>query len=173
VVPHLDPGLRIEAVQPRGVDIHEALERRIFGLVDEPPGRRGEALSAALAGGGLRAYVVRADDEPVAVARLSQGEGVAALVGIGVVPERRRQGFGRLITIVATRAGLASGNRLVWLSVREGDGAATALYASLGFQLAFGWTRWLHRDDVPQAETAWRSASSRDPRRPGPRAAGR
>lgn len=147
VVPHLDPALRIEAVQARSVALHEALERRIFGLGADQAERRREALAAALATGGLRAYVVRAADEPVAVARLSQGDGVAALVGIGVVPEHRRQGLGRLITIIATRAGLAGGNRLVWLSVEEGDAPAAALYESLGFRPAFSWTRWLEADD--------------------------
>jgi ribosomal protein S18 acetylase RimI-like enzyme len=146
-VPHLDPGLRIEAVQPRSAGLHETLERRIFGLPAEAAEARRAALAAALEGGGLRAYIVRAGDEPVAVARLSQGEGVAALVGVGVVPERRREGFGRLITIVATRAGLAGGNRLVWLSVEEGDARAVALYTSLGFRPAFGWTRWLDADE--------------------------
>jgi ribosomal protein S18 acetylase RimI-like enzyme len=143
-VPHLDPGLRIEAVQPPRAAVHEALERRIFGMADETAEQRGQALAAALATGRLRAYVIHAAGEPVAVARLSQGEGVAALVGIGVAPEHRREGLGRLITTVATRAGLATGNRLVWLSVREADAPATALYAGLGYQPAFSWTRWLH-----------------------------
>ena len=147
VVPHLEPGLRIEAVQPGSAHVHEELERRIFGLPPESAAVRRAALASALDGGVLRAYVVRAGDEPVAVARLAQGDGVAALVGVGVVPERRRKGFGRLITIVATRAGLAGGNPLVWLSAAEGDDRAAGLYASVGFAPAFGWTRWLYGED--------------------------
>ena len=38
VVPHLDPRLRIEAVQPACVAIHERLEREIFGI-DADAGR--------------------------------------------------------------------------------------------------------------------------------------
>lgn len=146
VVPHLDPGLRIEAVQPGRVDDHEALERRIFGFADGAASARREALAEALGSGRLRAYVVRLDDEPVAVARLSQGQGVAGLSGIGVVDEHRGRGIGTLITTVATRAGMALGNRLVWLSVDERDTVATRVYANLGFEPAFRWSRWLAPD---------------------------
>jgi ribosomal protein S18 acetylase RimI-like enzyme len=146
VVPHLDPSMRIEAVQPRSVSDHEALERLAFGIGRDRAEERGRRLADALASGTLRAFVVRVDGEPVAVARLSIGDGVAGLTGIGVHPDWRRQGYGTLVTIVATRAGLATGNRLVWLSVREGDDAAASLYAKLGFRPAFGWTRWLAVD---------------------------
>jgi ribosomal protein S18 acetylase RimI-like enzyme len=83
----------------------------------------------------------------VAVARLSQGRSVAGLQGIGVVESRRGQGYGSLITIIATRAGLATGNRLVWLSVREDNDAAIRIYGHLGFERAFTWTRWLVTED--------------------------
>jgi ribosomal protein S18 acetylase RimI-like enzyme len=146
VVPHLDPSLRIEAVQPRSVADHEALERRAFGIGRDRADDRRRRLADALASGGLRAFVVRVDGEPVAVARLSQGEGVAGLTGIGVHPAWRRRGLGTLVTVVATRGGLATGNRIVWLSVREGDDAAAGLYEKLGFRPAFGWTRWLATD---------------------------
>jgi ribosomal protein S18 acetylase RimI-like enzyme len=143
VVPHLDPGMRIEAVRSRSLATHEALERRIFGIGAEQAERRRDALSAALDAGRLRAWIVWVGDEPVAVARLSQGNGVAGLQGVGVVEERRNQGYGTLVTTVATRAGLATGNRVVWLSVHEDNAAAVRLYAQLGFARAFSWSRWL------------------------------
>jgi ribosomal protein S18 acetylase RimI-like enzyme len=146
VVPHLDPSMRIEAVQPRSVADHEALERLAFGIGRDRAEERRRRLADALASGTLRAFVVRVDDEPVAVARLSIGDRVAGLTGIGVHPDWRRRGYGTLVTIVATRAGLATGNRIVWLSVREGDDAAANLYARLGFRPAFRWTRWLAVD---------------------------
>jgi ribosomal protein S18 acetylase RimI-like enzyme len=59
------------------------------------------------------------------------------------VKRRRGQGFGTLVTTVATRAGLALGSRVVWLSVREDNATAQRVYARLGFRSAFGWTRWL------------------------------
>lgn len=145
VVPHLDPSLRIEAVQPRSLPAHETMERRVFGI--GVADARRAALSAALEAGRLRAWILWLADEPVAVARLSQGSGVAALQGIGVVADRRGQGLGTLITTIATRAGLASGNRIVWLSVRDDNASALRVYARLGFRPAFSWARWLVTDD--------------------------
>ena len=86
-------------------------------------------------------------DEPVAVARLSQGRSVAGLQGIGVVPAHRGHGYGTLITTVATRTGMATGNRLVWLSVNEDNEPAVRAYHALGFERAFSWTRWLLTED--------------------------
>ena len=147
VVPHLDPGMRIEAVQPRSLETHEALERLIFGLGADQVERRRDALGAAIGAGRLRAWMVWVGDEPVAVARLSQGQGVAGLQGVGVVADRRGQGYGTLIATVATRAGLATGNRLIWLSVHEENHRALGVYARLGFARAFSWSRWLLTED--------------------------
>ncbi len=147
VVPHLDPGLRIEAVQPPRLSLHETLERRIFGIDDDQAQRRRAGLTAALEAGSLRAWIVWLGDEPVAVARLSRGEGMAAIQGVGVVPERRRQGLGTLLTTVATRAGLALGHRLVWLSVRPEDEVAGRVYERLGYRRLFGWSRYLVTED--------------------------
>ena len=143
VVPHLDPSLRIEAVLPRSVADHERLERQIFGLPERESRDRAEALRGTLESGSLRAWVVRVGDEPVAVARLSQGTGVAGLYGIGVVEGRRREGLGTLITTVATRAGMALGNRVVWLSVEDDNPGARRMYERLGFLPAFSWARWM------------------------------
>jgi len=147
VVPHLDPSMRIEAVRPAALETHEALERGIFGIGAEQAARRRDAIGAALEGGALRAWVVWLGDEPVAVARLSQGDGSACLQGIGVVEDHRGEGYGTLTTTIATRAGMATGNRLVWLSVREDNDSAVAVYTSLGFERAFSWTRWLVTED--------------------------
>ncbi len=147
VVPHLDPHMRIEAVQLRSLETHETLERRIFGIGADQAARRRSAMAAALDTGRLRAWIVWLGDEPVAVARLSQGEGAAGLQGIGVVPERRGEGYGTLITTIATRAGMATGNRIVWLSVNEDNDTAVGVYSRLGFQRAFTWARWLVTED--------------------------
>ncbi len=143
VVPHLDPALRFEAVQPRTVADHEELERRVFGADPTRAEARRAELATALAGGRLRAWVLRLRGEPIAVARLSQGEGVAGIHGLGVAREWRGQGYGTLLATVATRAGMATGNRIVWLSVDETNEVALHVYRKLGFQHAFGWSRWL------------------------------
>ncbi len=146
VVPHLDPSLRIEAVQSKAVDAHQRLEAAVFGLGRRGLVARGNDLGDALAGGRLRAYVVRVNEEPVAVARLSVGEHDAGLYGIGVAEAYRRRGLGTLLTTVATRAGLALGKRIVWLSVEDGNDGARQMYEKLGFQPLFGWGRWITRD---------------------------
>lgn len=147
VVPHLDPLMRIEAVQPRSLPIHENLERTIFDIGTDQAEQRRPALTRALETGQVRAWIVWLGEEPVAVARLSQGQSTAGLQGIGVTEPRRGQGYGTLVTTIATRAGMAVGNRLVWLSVSEDNHAAMKVYAKLGFQPAFSWTRWLATED--------------------------
>lgn len=146
-VPHLDAGMRIEAVQPRAVAVHEEVERRVFGIRPETAEHRRSMLAQALGSARARAWVVWLEGEPVAVARLTRGDGVAGLQGIGVVPEHRGRGYGTLITTVVTRAGLAMGNRIVWLSVREDNAAAMRVYERLGFARAFTWSRWLASED--------------------------
>jgi ribosomal protein S18 acetylase RimI-like enzyme len=149
VVPHLDPSLRIEAVLPRSLEVHERLERLVFGLDAGQVERRRPGLLAALGEGRLRAWIVWLGDEPVAVARLSLADGVAALQGIGVAEAHRGQGLGTLITTIATRAGMAVGNRIVWLSVRDDNTPAQRLYERLGFVPLFAWSRWLVTEGRP------------------------
>lgn len=146
VVPHLDPNLRIEAVQPKNVEAHQELEAAIFGLGRRGLVARGNDLGDALASGHLRAYLVRIGGEPVAVARLSVGEHDAGLYGVGVAQAWRRRGIGTLLTTIATRAGLALGKRIVWLSVEDGNEGALTMYERLGFSPLFGWGRWVTRD---------------------------
>lgn len=150
VVPHLDPALRIEALTAQRVADYEALERAIFGLAAAEAADRRTALKVGLDSGRLRAYLVRVGEVPVAVARLVQGDGIAVLQGIGVVAERRREGFGRLITTIATRAALAGGARLVWLSVEAGNEPAKALYEGLDYRPALTWRRLLHPGSGPR-----------------------
>ena len=60
-----------------------------------------------------------------------------------MIATERRRGLGSLVTAVATRAGLAGGNKLVWLSVSELDNPALRVYRQLGFQPGFEWSRWV------------------------------
>lgn len=146
VVPHLDSSLRIEAVQPRSVAAHQDLETRVFGLGRDDLAARSKVFAEALERGRLRAWLVRVGDEPVAVARMSLGERDAGLYGIGVAEEWRRRGMGTLLTTVATRAGLALGKRIVWLSVEDTNEEARQMYERLAFRELFGWSRWVTRD---------------------------
>lgn len=142
LVPHLDPGLRIEAVTPATAMECVRLEVANFGLPEVEIGERAERLAVAVTTGAARGFIVRLLREPVASARLVPGSGIAALTGVGVAARQRRRGYGRLVTAVATRAGLATGHKLVWLSVDEGNTAAAELYRSLGYEPTFAWSRW-------------------------------
>ena len=133
-------------MQPKSVETHQELEAEVFGLGRRGLVARGNDLGDALAGGRLRAYLVRIDGEPVAVARLSVGEKDAGLYGIGVAEKWRRRGIGTLLTTVATRAGLALGKRIVWLSVEDGNAGARQMYERLGYRQLFDWGRWVTRD---------------------------
>ncbi|MBA3778355.1 MAG: GNAT family N-acetyltransferase [Chloroflexi bacterium] len=140
VVPHLDPRLRIEAVTDRSAAEYELVERRIFGLSDAEAAERVKALEATIAAGRQRAYLLRLAGDAVATARLAVSEeGLGALHGIGVVRDRRRQGYGTMLTTVATRAGLATGQGLVWLSVAAGNEPARRLYEALDYRPAYDW----------------------------------
>lgn len=141
VVPHLDPSLRVESVTARTAHEYEALERAIFGLSEAYAQDRVEQLRTALGQGLVRVFLVRAAGEPVATTRLTLREGVAGLYGVGVAEEHRHRGYGTLLTTIATRAGLAMGASLVWLSVDESNAPAVAMYRTLAFQPAFEWSR--------------------------------
>jgi GNAT superfamily N-acetyltransferase len=138
IVPHLDPAMRIEAVTAASAATYEFVERAIFELPASDAADRTAALERAL-GSRVRAYLVRTGRDPVATARLASLEGLACLHGIGVVRARRRQGFGSLITTIVTRAGLATGHPLAWLSVSERNRAAVELYESLEYRPSFSW----------------------------------
>lgn len=143
IVPHLDPGVRIEAAtRLTALDVVR-LEVANFGLPADEVGGRAERLAVAVAAGSVRGYLVRAVREPVASARLVPAKAIAAVTGVGVAARHRGRGYGRLVTAVATRAGLATGHPLVWLSVDESNEPAVNLYRSLGYEPSFGWSRWI------------------------------
>jgi ribosomal protein S18 acetylase RimI-like enzyme len=143
VVPHLDPELRVEAVTPDTAAECVRLETLVFGLPPDQLPLRIDRLTNSVRTGQLRAFLLRLVREPLASARLTPGAGVAAISAVGVAPRHRRRGYGRMITAIAVRAGLATGHRLVWLSVEENNDPAIALYRGLGFEPSFAWSRWI------------------------------
>jgi len=143
VVPHLEAELRVEAVTPDSAAECVRLETLVFGLPAEQLPLRVRRLTDSVRTGRLRAFLLRLAREPLASARLTPGDGVAAISAVGVAPRQRRRGYGRMITAIAVRAGLATGHGLVWLSVEEGNDPAIALYRGLGFEPSFAWSRWI------------------------------
>ncbi len=145
-VPHLEGELRLVAVTAPLVEEYEAVERRIFGISEREAGDRRSALRASLEQDLIRVYLVRDAGLPVATARLLVKDGLAAIHGLGVVPEQRRRGLGAYLTTIVTRAGLALGASLVWLSVDHENVPARALYAGLDYRPEFEWRRFLSVD---------------------------
>jgi ribosomal protein S18 acetylase RimI-like enzyme len=143
VVPHLEPTLRVEAVTPATALDAVKIETEAFGLMPQEVGESAELLAHSVADGSTRAFLLRLNGEAVASARLVPGTVVAGLHAVGVVGRQRRRGYGRMLTAIATRAGLATGHKLVWLSVLEDNTAAVNMYRSLGFEPTFAWTRWI------------------------------
>jgi ribosomal protein S18 acetylase RimI-like enzyme len=134
--------LRVEAVTRASAIEAVRLETAVFGLHPDAVEESARLLAEAVAEGKTRAFILRLVREPIASARLVPGPGVAGLHAISVAARHRRRGYGRMITAIATRAGLATGHRLVWLSVDDANTAAVELYRSLGFEASFSWTRW-------------------------------
>lgn len=142
-VPHLDQTLRIEQVTEASAPDYVSVEAEAFGI---PPGMaagRLPSLRASLALAGRRAYLVAISGRHVATARLTVVNGLASLTSIGVLTSERGQGYGRLVTAVATRAGLMGGGRLAWLAVAPDNAVALGLYGSLGYRQAFERSLWI------------------------------
>jgi ribosomal protein S18 acetylase RimI-like enzyme len=108
-------------------------------IVDEArrPGVIVEVL-ASLADPRFTHYVVRADDEPVAVARRATFDGLTYLSSIGTIPSQRGRGFGRLVTATATADGFDEGSELAHLGVFADNGSAISMYQHLGYAFAGG-----------------------------------
>ena len=142
-IPHLGAGIRIEQVTEATARHYIEVEAAVFGI---PPGMaagRLPALRASLGLPGRRAFLVSSNGRHVATARLTVAASLASLTSVGVLPDARGRGYGRLITAVTTRAGLAAGSRLAWLAVAPDNRAAMRLYETLGYRAAFERSLWI------------------------------
>ena len=135
-------GMRVEAVTSASALDAARLETAVFGQLPEALGFRAEKLAEAVASGAIRGFLLRLAGEVVATARLAPGPRVAGIHGVGVAARHRRRGYGRMITAIATRAGLATGHGLVWLSTAETNTAGAELYKGLGYEPSFVTSRW-------------------------------
>lgn len=108
-----------------------------FGDPLSGPGSSLEAAAADVARAALDprvTYVLgTVDDEPAAASKVTVSDGFAYLSSIGTRERFRGRGLGALVTRAAAAHGLATGARLVYLGVFEGNETAVRLYARLGF----------------------------------------
>jgi len=79
---------------------------------------------------------IRADDDVLAIARLSIADGWAGITAVEVHPSQRRAGLGRALTGAVCAEALKGGISRVFLQVETGNAAAIALYKQCGFQLS-------------------------------------
>lgn len=128
----LPPGLRIERVQDT-----ERLEiwGQITGRAFDFSGELGDAffkIEASLAEyPARRLYLGSVEGEPVATALLFLGAGAAGIYGVGTIPEARRQGIGRAMTVVPLLEARDMGYRI---GVLHASPMGEGIYRRLGFQ---------------------------------------
>lgn len=84
-----------------------------------------------------RFFIAEREGEPLGYAGMYVCLDEADVATIGVLPRFRRQGVGRALMKVLLDGAEEDGIRTVFLEVRSSNGAAKALYESLGFR-AFG-----------------------------------
>jgi GNAT superfamily N-acetyltransferase len=94
-----------------------------------------------------RSRVALLGDEPVGFANLGLRDGVGWIGSVGVLPQHRRMGIGRLLT----EAVLAEAPGEVWLEVIEQNEPAIRLYEQLGFAVTRMLDVWSWHDDPPTA----------------------
>ncbi len=103
-----------------------------------------------------RRWIAYADDRPAGVALLFCGGGVASLFGVGTLPEFRRRGIGRLLTLHPLEH--ADEPLAAFFSTESGD----PLYRSLGFTPRGFVSRWLGGFERPAEIAAARGATTRE-----------
>jgi mycothiol synthase len=81
-------------------------------------------------------YLLRLNAQPAAVVLLNRltGGDAAELTYLGVVPEARRQGMGRLLVLQALAGAAAMGARTITLAVDAANGPALRMYHRHGFR---------------------------------------
>jgi ribosomal protein S18 acetylase RimI-like enzyme len=90
-----------------------------------------------------RAFAVVLDGEPVSWAMLYEENGIGEIDDVVTATVHRRRGYGRAVVEAATRASLASGNRITFL-IADDEDWPKEMYARLGYEpidMRFEYTR--------------------------------
>jgi ribosomal protein S18 acetylase RimI-like enzyme len=75
--------------------------------------------------------------EPIAAVRCVRDRELAGIFDLATAPDRRRAGYARMLTLDALKWAAAKGARIAWLQVADDNVAATGLYRSLSFAVAY------------------------------------
>lgn len=120
-----------------------AASTRLFEVDEQPVVDQLQALEReVLIPAGRRWFVVRDQDEPVALAATLVLEGSAYLDHVVTFPEARRRGHARALTRRALTEARAAGAERMYL-LAEPDGVAETIYAHLGFERLGHIASWL------------------------------
>ena len=79
----------------------------------------------------FRHFLARVDGEPAATCSLFLGAGVAGIYDVSTLPERRKRGLGRLITLAAMHEARARGYRM---AILHSSALGAGVYRALGFR---------------------------------------
>lgn len=111
-----------------------------------------KAIAEILAMPGAFGLLALRGDEPAGflLARVAADE--CEILSIGVAPEFRRRGVGRMLLRAVVPAAVAAGAARLLLEVAEDNPAALALYAAEGFQASGRRTGYYRRPDAAGAD---------------------
>jgi len=87
-----------------------------------------------LASSGVAGLGVRQHDSPAGLALIRTIAGECEILTIGIHPDRRRSGIGRILLEAAHDQARRQGARRMFLEVSERNKAAQALYATAGYR---------------------------------------
>ena len=83
------------------------------------------------------------DGAPAAWALAVYERSMIGIYDLVIAPQFRQQGLGRKLSSACLAWGKAQGATSAYLQVRVGNAAARALYGSLGFETAYGYTHYV------------------------------
>lgn len=106
------------------------------------------ALTERLQETGARYFIAEIGREPIGQIGMVDADGSLYLRGVGILPERRRRGYGRQLLAATLRAMLSEGHERFALDVATDNPKALSLYESCGFHQ----TEAYDYHDVPLAE---------------------
>jgi len=125
--------LKIRPVEGFDLPVLTALHAACFTAPwDQPWTQRSFAEVLQMPGAGARIAALEAEPVGFTVARVVADE--AELLLIGIHPEHRRSGYGRLLLDHLVAALRSAGAARLFLEVAESNQAATAFYRAAGFE---------------------------------------
>jgi len=132
----LPPGTEIRPVTT-DADVGALVAVGVAAFDDDPA--VGSAFYGAGSRGvdGVRTFVAWERDDPVGISAGYLVRGAVSVMGVAVVPEARRRGFGAALTVHAARSFPSD---LAWLHPSE---MALPLYEGLGFSPVAAWEIWV------------------------------